>query len=148
MVRVCANDITHHRPVDDCNFFYVNNEEFDDDWWQRGPGWESPPNGIRWDSFVDLHTVNLFARGDCVLIKKSHITSKFHLYMVDVTVGDKCVLIYYKYEPHKCYGNIQKHYFLMFSYRKKEIIRVLEGSFCHEKDDFRNKLSDVPKNLL
>lgn len=139
---------THHGPVDEFNYCYVHNEEFDDDWWQRRPGWEIPPSGISLDYFVEPHTGNIFSRGDCIMVEQNYVTSKFHHNMVDVNFGDRYVLLDYKYEPNQCYGKIQKHYFIMFSYNEKEIVLVLEGYFCHAKDDFRNKSSNVLKNLL
>ena len=145
VVRVFdLEEITHEGPVDDCLFSDVKKERYDDDWWERGYKWEPRPSGIHWDSFVDHHTGNQFARGDCVLIEPNFCKSQYHRFMVDVNVGDKCILLEYFYEPNECLGDMQKHYFRMYSCTKMENVRVLEGSFCHTKFDFRKKIDDVP----
>ena len=74
VVRAYDNEITHEGPVDDCSWCDVTDGEYDDDWWERGPRWEPRPSGICWDSFLDPHTGNHSARGDCVLIEPNYTT--------------------------------------------------------------------------
>ena len=60
---------------------------------------------------------------------------------------DKWVPIDFKYERNTNVGDIQKHYFRLYSCNKKSFIRVMEGSFCHVKKDYRDKIKNIPRGL-
>ena len=64
-----------------------------------------------------------------------------------MNIGDKCVLPDFLYEPNENKGDVQKHYFRLYSYNEKFIVRVLEGSFCHDKNDYKEKIKDVPHGI-
>ena len=108
---------------------------------------ETPAYVITWDIYVDPHTGNLFDRGDCVIIEENYVISQYHR-DVHVGVGDKCVLLDFRYEQNDTFGDIQKHYFILYSYNEHSLVRVLEGSFCHIKEGLGNKICDVPMDLL
>ena len=62
-------------------------------------------------------------------------------------IGDKCVLLDFLYEPNENKGDVQKHYFRLYSYNEQSIVRVLEGSFCHDKNNYKDKIKDVPQGI-
>ena len=104
---------------------------------------KNPPAGIKWSYFVDPHTGNEFAQGDCVVIEEDCVLSQFYRRNVDVKVGYKCVLLDFLYEPNKNKGDVQKHYFRLYPYNETSIVRVLERSFVHDKSDYTDKIKDV-----
>ena len=148
VVRAWEEDLTHHAPVDDCFIDEIHDSRYDDDHWERPDAWERPPTGLTWDMYVDPHTGDTFARGDCVIIEANFVFSQYHRHENDVGVGDKCVLLDFRYEPNRNFGDIQKQYFILYSYKEESLVRVLECLFCHIKEGFRNKICDVPKKIL
>ena len=147
VVRAYEWEVLHNHAPDDNFLNEVHHEKYDVDWWQRPPHYEAPPSNISWNDFVDPHTGNVFAKGDVVVIEQNFVFSQFHRHEVDIEVGDKCVLIDFRYEPNDNVGDIQKHYFRLYSYNKKSFIRVMEGSFCHDKTDYRDKIKDIPRGM-
>ena len=122
----CEDDLTHNAPVDDLFSSWNHDSCYNNDHWKRLGDWERPPTGITWDMYVDPCTGDTFARGDCVIIEPNCVFSQYNLHENDVGVGDTCVLLEFWYEPNRNFRDIQKQYFILYSYneehRKKSLL--------------------------
>lgn len=133
VVRVWEGDATHNGTVDDCFLSENHEEEYYDDWWKRPEGWERPLSGITWDMYVVPHNGNIFPRGNFLIIENNCVISRYHSCDVDVAVGDKYVLLGFRYKPKKFYVDIQKQYFILYSYTDNSLVHDLEGPFSHQR---------------
>ena len=94
VVRAFEGDVLHHKGPDVSFHDDAHQNLYDIDWWVRLVCYTKPPTDIKWSSFVDPHTGNTFARGDCVVSEENYASSQFDRHNVDVNVGDKCVLLF------------------------------------------------------